>query len=264
MIGLAFSSGEMTGARGSMFKIGCFVLAFLAAPGSAWAQEPRIVNNEATPVAPTLDPATISAIGACCRVAEGTLVALEIMEPLDSSRVLRGDKFRIRLAEPLSVDGNIVLDPGTEGVGEIVHAEKSRSGGKGGELLIAARYLDHNGMHVNLRGLKLGGKGKDSTGAALAVALALGPVALFVHGREILIPAGTLAQAKIAQEMELAPAMQQRIDASSVEIVASVPEQQTPSIRPTTEPSSPAPSTALPANAPSPTVDVETSHHPEE
>ena len=186
------------------------------------------------------------------------------MESLDSSRVLRGDKFRIRLAEPLFVDGNIVLDSGIEGVGEIVHAEKSRSGGKGGELLIAARYLDRNSTRVNLRGLKLGGKGKDSTAAALAVALALGPVALFVHGREIIIPAGTLAQAKIAQEMELAPAMPQRTDTAPVEIVTSVPEQQTPLIPPTTGSSPPAPSTTLPATAPSPTVDGETSHHPEE
>ncbi|KAF1716222.1 hypothetical protein CSC74_10240 [Pseudoxanthomonas yeongjuensis] len=246
-----------------MFKIGCFVLAFLAVP-SAWAQETRIVNNETMPVAPTLDPAAIPVTGACCRVAEGTLVTLEIMEPLDSSRVLRGDKFRIRLAEPLSVDGNVVLDPGVEGVGEIVHAEKSRSGGKGGELLIAARYLDRNGTHVNLRGLKLGGKGKDNTGAALAVALALGPVGLFVHGREIIIPAGTLAQAKTAQEMQLAPAMPQLTDAAPVAIVASAPEQQAATTPSATGPSPPALSATLPATALSPTVDGEADHHPEE
>lgn len=246
-----------------MFKIGCFVLAFLAAP-SSWAQETRIVDNEAMPVAPALDPAAIHVAGACCLVAEGTLVTLEIMEPLDSSRVLRGDKFRIRLAEPLSVDENIVLDPGIEGVGEIVHAEKSRSGGKGGELLIAARYLDRNGTHVNLRGLKLGGKGKDSTNAALAVALALGPVGLFVHGREIIIPAGTLAQAKIAQEMELAPAIPRRTDAVPVAIVASAPEQQATPTPSATGPSSPALSATLPAITPSPTVDGETNHYPEE
>jgi hypothetical protein len=54
-----------------------------------------------------------------------------------------------------------------------------------------------------LRGLRLGGKGKDNTAAALATSFALGPLALFVHGREIVIPAGTLAQAKIAQDLKI-------------------------------------------------------------
>lgn len=246
-----------------MFKIGCFALAFLAAP-SSWAQEIPIVNNEEIPAARISDPVTAPVTSACCRIADGTLLTLEIMEPLDSSRVLRGDKFRIRLAEPLSVGDNIFLDAGIEGVGEIVHAEKSRSGGKGGELLIAARYLDNNGTHVNLRGLKLGGKGKDSTGAALAVAFALGPVGFFVHGREIIIPAGTLAQAKISQEMALAPATPQPIAGDPVEIAASVPEQQMPSTPPAVETPLLVPSTALPAIAPPTAGDGEPNHHPEE
>jgi hypothetical protein len=141
----------------------------------------------------------------CCRIADGTAVTLEILEPLSSALVKRGDKFRLRLADPVSVEGKSVLASGIEGVGEIVHAEKSRSGGKAGELLIAARYLDYPGAQVPLRGLKLGGSGKDNTNAAMATAFALGPLALFVHGREIVIPAGTLAQAKIAQDLQLPP-----------------------------------------------------------
>lgn len=162
-------------------------------------------------VAQEIAPATVTSAlaqpqdttSACCRIADGTAVTIEILEPLNSALLKRGDKFRLRLAETVWVEGMPVLVAGLEGAGEIVHAEKSRSGGKAGELLIAARYLETSGMQVPLRGLKLGGSGKDNTNAAMATAFAVGPFALFVRGREIVIPAGTLAQAKIAKELHL-------------------------------------------------------------
>jgi hypothetical protein len=162
-------------------------------------------------VAQEIAPATVTATlaqpqdttRACCRIADGTAVTIEILEPLNSALLKRGDKFRLRLAEAVLVESKLVLASGLEGVGGIVHAEKSRSGGKAGELLIAARYLETSGTQVPLRGLKLGGSGKDNTNAAMATAFAVGPFALFVRGREIVIPAGTLAQAKIAKELHL-------------------------------------------------------------
>ena len=170
----------------------------------ALAASPCCVAQEAAPATETATPAqSHTASAACCRIADGTAVTIEILEPLSSALVKRGDKFRLRLADPVLVEGKPVLAPGVEGVGEIVHAEKSRSGGKAGELLIAARYLETSGTQVPLRGLKLGGRGKDNTNAAMATAFAVGPLALFVRGCEIVIPAGTLAQAKIAQELHL-------------------------------------------------------------
>ena len=142
----------------------------------------------------------------CCRLIDGTAVAIEIVDPLSSALLKRGDQFKIRLAEPVTIEGEVVIAAGIEGIGEVVHAERSRAGGKAGELLIAARYLDYRGDKVRLRGLKLGGAGKDNTGTALAVAIAAGPFALFVQGKEIVIPAGTRAQAKIAQETRISAA----------------------------------------------------------
>jgi len=180
-----------------MLKWGCVLL--LAASPCCLAQEdtPSVRDG-------AQETATQSALAtACCRIADGTAVTIEILEPLSSALVKRGDKFRLRLADSISVEGMPVLASGIEGVGEIVHAERSRSGGKAGELLIAARYLDYPGAQIPLRGLKLGGRGKDNTNAALATAFAVGPLALFVRGREIVIPAGTLAQAKIALDLQL-------------------------------------------------------------
>lgn len=188
----------------------------------ALAASPCCVAQEAAPATETATPAqSHDASVACCRIADGTAVTIEILEPLSSALVKRGDKFRLRLADPVLVEGKPVLASGVEGVGEIVHAEKSRSGGKAGELLIAARYLETAGTQVPLRGLKLGGRGKDNTNAAMATAFAVGPFALFVHGREIVIPAGTLAQAKIAQELHLPAQSGAQASASAARVAES-------------------------------------------
>jgi hypothetical protein len=170
----------------------------------ALAASPCCVAQETAPATETAALAqSQDTSSACCRIADGTAVTIEILEPLNSALLKRGDKFRLRLAETVLVESQPVLASGLEGVGEIVHAEKSRSGGKAGELLIAARYLETSGTQVPLRGLKVGGRGKDNTNAAMATSFAVGPFALFVRGREIVIPAGTLAQAKIAKELHL-------------------------------------------------------------
>ena len=184
-----------------MFKSGGLLLVLAASPCCV-AQDIAPSMQDNTTVA-TLRPESSIAIS-CCRIADGTAVVLEILDPLDSGLVKRGDKFRIRLAESVSVEGKIVLPAGIEGQGEIVHAAKSRGGGKAGELLIAARYLQRDEANqIRLRGMKLGGQGKDNSALAVGLSVAVGVFAFFVQGDEIFIPAGTLAQAKIAQDMDL-------------------------------------------------------------
>lgn len=154
-------------------------------------------------VAQTPTPATTAIDSACCRVASGTLIDLEISEPITSWQHKRGDKFQLRLAQPLVVDGRLLVPAGTTGVGEIVHAAAARGGGAPGELLIAARYLDVDGGQLPLRGMKLGGSGGDNSGMALGVSFAAGPFAMFIRGHEIEIPAGTRAHAKVAEDIVL-------------------------------------------------------------
>lgn len=141
----------------------------------------------------------------CCLLLNGTVVDIEIAEPLSSQRRKRGEKFVLRLAEPLALDGHTVLPAGTAGVGEIIHAASSGGGGKAGELLLAARYLEFDGRQLPLRGFRIGASGKSNAQAALAASIAIGPFAQFIHGREIEIPAGTRANAKLAADTMLIP-----------------------------------------------------------
>lgn len=183
-------------------KMSAGLLAALAAACSAWAgaQTPAADPPATGPTAAVFaEPGS----GECCRIAAGTAVELEIVDPLSSGHHQRGHRFAIRLHAPLR-DGDVVVVPaGTPGVGEIVHADRSRGGGKPGELLLAARHLEFNGVQIPLRGLKLGGQGLDRTRTALGVAVAAGPFAHFIRGREIEIPAYTLVNAKLAQELAL-------------------------------------------------------------
>lgn len=187
-------------------KISKWMLAALVAAGMAHANAQTLEPGTPPAAATTAAPGNIAAPpAACCRIAAGTVVELEVTELINSSRQKRGDKFGLRLHAPLLLDGATVVPAGVTGVGEIVHASAARGGGAPGELLIAARSLDINGQLVPLRGLKFGVTGGDNSGMSFGVSIAAGTFAMFIRGREIEIPAGTRASAKLAQDLILMP-----------------------------------------------------------
>ena len=175
---------------------------------AAVAQEAEVAAQAAAQAAAPADAA------ACCTVAALTPVEIEITEPVSSNISKSRQNFTFKLAKPLVVDGRVVAPAGTKGVGEVVHAAKSGIGGKAGELILAARYLEIGGRHVGLRSLKYGpSHGKDSSGTvgvATSAAAAIVPVAavvgFLITGGEVRIPAGTRAFAKIAADTVLPPA----------------------------------------------------------
>lgn len=183
--------------------------AVIAAAGSAraFAQAPQPEAGEGTTGASTTPTQVNSSSPAQprCEIPPGTLVELEITQPLSSATAKRGDKFALKLRAPFSCGDEVIVPADTPGVGEIVHAERSRTGGKPGELLLAARHLEHDGVRWPLRGLKLGAVGQDRTKAVLAASMGIGAFALFIRGKEIEIPAGTIVNAKLAPEPAPAP-----------------------------------------------------------
>ncbi len=135
---------------------------------------------------------------------DGSPIRIEIAEALSSKTAQRGQIFKLRLVQSLAAAEGVLLQAGTEGTGEVVHAERGRGGGKAGELILAARYLQGPNGPIKLRGMKLGGAGSDKTGAAMAASLVL-PLGGFVRGSEIEIPLGTNAVAKLAEAVRLPP-----------------------------------------------------------
>jgi hypothetical protein len=134
------------------------------------------------------------------RAVAGTVIQLEITQLVSSKTNKRGDKFTLRLAEPITVAGQVLVPAGTTGVGEVIDSGPPGMAGTPGKLVLAARYLDYQGQHIPIRSLKVGGAGKDHTRLATGVVIAVGLPGLFITGGNIDVPAGTLADAKLAAD----------------------------------------------------------------
>lgn len=131
----------------------------------------------------------------------GTVVDLEVAELVSSKTAKRGDRFAIRMVRPIVVDGIVVVAEGTLGVGEVTTVGKPGMSGKPGELMVLARYLDHHGLRLPLKGMKLGQRGPDHTFEAFVIAYALTPLAMFIQGGHMQFPAGTAAQARLSADV---------------------------------------------------------------
>lgn len=199
-------------------------LAASLAAGHVFAQAPDAPALPGTVEATVVSTAPTTPVPACQALCAGLEVELELAEPVGSERHKNGDRFRLRLATPLVLDGAVIVPAGTPGVGEVIHAQSSRGGGKPGELLLAARFLELPDGPLALRAMKLAARGQDKAGAALATSFVAGPFAMFMHGREIEVPAGTHALAKLAQDLD--PARANHTPPVSADAVA--PAQETP------------------------------------
>jgi hypothetical protein len=172
------------------------LLVFPCAPGFASAQ-PEARAPAAAAVGARADPAALG-------IAAGTPIDIELAEAVSSKTHKRGDRFAIRLIAPVMLAGRPVLPAGLAGVGEVVDAAPAGPLGRPAKLLLAARYLDLRGAHVPLRSFRLGVAGKDTSNIVMAGSYVpyAGVLALFIHGGEIEIPAGTQSHAKIAVDLD--------------------------------------------------------------
>lgn len=177
-----------------------FFAAVVAAQAAPVADQSAVAHQPA--VAAPAEPAMT-----CCIVKALTPVRLAITNPLASNAVSAGQTFGFTLAAPIQLDSGHTIPEGTSGQGEIVHAARSGMAGKAGELVLAARYLDYQGVRIPLRSMRFGKGGKDQTGTANAVAMGAAvalPIAsvfaLAITGGEVRIPAGAIAEAKISAD----------------------------------------------------------------
>jgi hypothetical protein len=181
--------------------------------GRIWISLGLLALHNAAPAQDVVgDPAPVAAIGQppaadnIIILPAMTPVKLTIMESLNSKTSKIGQFFSIRLVEPVMFDNRIVVPAGTLGKGEVIHAAKARAAGKAGELIIAARYLEYQGIQIPLRTLKYGeaatGKSNADEAAALGIAVA-SPLVLFVTGGQVDVPAGMPATAKLAADVRI-------------------------------------------------------------
>lgn len=179
--------------------LSCFAIA-LAASSLCIAQSPAVTSPLVLNA--VLDPSAAPAQAAVTLPA-GLLVDFIITTPINSKLNAPGDTFGIQLVDRIAIGGMTVVPAGTTGYGEVIHAARARAGGKAGELILSARYLEFRGVRIPLRAFNLGQRGKDNTTSAAIVAFAAGPLAYLVVGGEINIVPGTQGYAKIAAETRI-------------------------------------------------------------
>lgn len=166
-------------------------------------------SSGASETGPSELPAQV-ALGPCAQaISEGRLgrcvpaltpVVLATTSPLSSRTSKTGDRFEVVLAKAVELDGAVLLPEGVRGEGEVVHAKGSGSG-VGGELILAARYLLLQNTRLKLRSMKALAHGKDQIDGALAVSIAVPVAGFLVRGKQVDVPAGTIAEAKTAEEV---------------------------------------------------------------
>lgn len=147
-------------------------------------------------------PLTSSEQGSVTRLytlAAGTEVHLRLLEAVASHTHKRGYRFKLEVAEPIAIDESIIVPAGSPAIGEVIHAAKSGMSGKAGELILAARALSVGEHEVKLRSFTAG-NGENRLALATGLGVTLGIPALFVVGKNLVLPEGTDVYAKVTAD----------------------------------------------------------------
>ena len=135
-----------------------------------------------------------------------TPLFLEFTSEVSSKTAIIGAPVQFALAEDLVADEKIIIPKGALAFGEVIHAQKSGLGGRGGELIIAVRNLEFKNMQIKLRSFKPIAQaftGKNNSNAVLATGIIVGVFSMFITGGEIVIPVGTRASALVAEDTSI-------------------------------------------------------------
>jgi len=147
---------------------------------------------------------TNSRIVALSSVNPCTVVAVQMMENVDSSTAQPGDFFRFETVNAVTAGNKIVIPARTMGYGIVAVAASAGRNGRGGALVLEPRYLDlpnHMQLGVvldhNTSDLQMGGASGTAPGylGALPVPFlgaAIGIFNYFRHGKDVLVKKGTM------------------------------------------------------------------------
>ena len=195
------------------------LVAACALDTAAFAEQPETQQSAATPNPPTAIsdadvvkqslPAPPSATTTetplvsppCCKLAALMPVDLEIVTAASSKTSRQGEQIEIRVVEPVSVDGHVVLPAGTTGYAEVIQVSHRAIGGKPGELTLGLPYLTLAGQRIGLKRLRFGrSSGADRTQQATIAMALIGLAGGLITGGSVDIPSGTRVNAVLTTD----------------------------------------------------------------
>jgi hypothetical protein len=161
----------------------------MAAPAQAQAPDPIVVGG---PVQPLLR--------------SGTEIPVRLMTKLTTkNKALRvGQRFDVETAEPIYLDGKIVIPVGTPGQGEITTVRNKGMWGKSGHFDLRLLYLRVGDRRIRLRGVADDKGVAGGLGAAAVSAIVFLPAGFFMTGTSAVLPAGTIVKGFLDEDVPVA------------------------------------------------------------
>jgi hypothetical protein len=172
--------------------------------GALFATSTSVVAQVAPVAAPAIVPIAAPASNMAV-LRTGTEVPLKLAEMVTTKgkKLKVGQRIHMEVAEPVLVNGVIVVPAGSPAMGEITEVRNKGMWGKSGHFTGRALYTTVNGRQMRLSG---GFDDKGTTGTAGVVgAIALIPVAgFFMTGTSAELPIGAPVKAFMDEDVQLA------------------------------------------------------------
>lgn len=154
-----------------------------------------------TPAVPVISP--VAPVGMAV-LRTGTEVPLRLSEPLSTEhKQLRvGQRFHLEVAEPVTVNGVVVVPVGTPAVGEITDVRNKGMWGKSGHLAARVLYMEVGNRQIRLSGT-FDDKGVTGTGAVVAAVVFVPVVGFFTTGTSARISSGATVKGFVDEDVPL-------------------------------------------------------------
>jgi hypothetical protein len=135
----------------------------------------------------------------------GTKIKVETGGELRSNVARVGDEVVYYVKEPVLSPGKIVLiKKGARATGKVTRSKRARSLGRKGKLEFTVEQVEGvDGQQIPLRS-SLAKNGKGRGGTVVAVSLLLSPVAVFIKGKNVVVPVGTPIEAYVDDDHRIA------------------------------------------------------------
>lgn len=173
-----------------LIRVICATFLIAATPVAMSAQSAQ----PSVPLAPQSPAAVV--------VPDGTAVKLSLEHNLNSATSEVGETIYFRVVDEIRVGNVVAIPTGTTALGHIVTDEHKKTMGRGGKLEFAIDYVKPYDSQVKVRATAQR-QGKDATGKVITFTVLISPLFLLMHGKEAVIPQGTMVTAYVDGKQEV-------------------------------------------------------------
>ena len=185
----------------------------LAFSGCGWAQAanqtlPAPEASAAATTAPQLviaDAPAPAEPGGKLLVPKNTMVRLMVLSEVNSRQKKPGDRFVLRVDEPVVVNGVTVVPVGAKAWGEVTMVKGNGAAGASGKIAARLLHIDAGDTHIPLEGEDQS-KGAGSGNRVAMAVVGFGIFGLLTKGNEGKLKGGHIFNGYIADEMLFDPA----------------------------------------------------------